>query len=200
MTIRTTTVSGNRTPPGQTAVQVFRRSERQTERVADFSGTWTTDPSHLTVVDAVNYTPKGWQQFLEELRRTSTYDLSIAQTSDQLAITFPGASSNFLTASYQVDSPDVVSVRDHGDYWVKTIAQSRWSDSVLTLTATRQTDWWKDTKPENVTRQDAQTDTMFALRLNPTGTEMTMDVKVADEKGWARYRQVFKRKALQPTP
>jgi len=108
MTVQTTTVKDG-AAPGPTATQVFRRSAPQTQNIPSFSGTWTTSRKNLTVLDAVNYTPRGWSQFIEGLRRAQTYSLSIMQATDRMTILFPGESKNFLTASFLLNGAEEVS-------------------------------------------------------------------------------------------
>jgi hypothetical protein len=62
---------------------------------------------------------------------------------------------------------------------------------VLTLKATRQVDWWKNARPEEVVRQTTELETVHVFRLEQGGGRLVVDTALSDEKGQAQYRMVF---------
>lgn len=163
------------------------------QTMPDFSGTWTTDPDRTVLLRRVDLTANGWGNTLEGLRRNRPYTLKITQSSGTLDIEFPTASTFLKADPYVLDGTKTTRVRDMGEYWRKLVTQANWDGSALTLKSTHQVDWWKNTKPEEVVRQDTEIQTVLVLRLETNGSRLVVETALSDEKGQAQYRMVFTR-------
>jgi hypothetical protein len=161
------------------------------QAIPDFSGTWTADPDRAVLLRRVDLTANGWGNVIEGLRRYRPYTLRIVQSSDSLDIDFPGANTFLKTDPYALDGTQTTHVRDMGEYWRKLITEAKWDGSVLTLKATRQVDWWKNARPEEVVRQTTELETVHVFRLEQGGGRLVVDTALSDEKGQAQYRMVF---------
>jgi hypothetical protein len=77
------------------------------------------------------------------------YIVRIVLTAATMAIAFPGGSGNFLNVgAYPLNGPEVTAVRNHRDWWVKTVSRaSPKNEAAVVLTARRLMDWWKAARP-----------------------------------------------------
>jgi hypothetical protein len=171
-------------------------SATRAQPMPDFSGTWQCDPGRTVTLRRVDRGPVRWGPIPYTTRNQTdvTYVIVIVQDTAKVDITFPGGKNSFMNVgAYQLDSENVTTVSDKGDWWVKTVTRATRHGDALVLTATRLMDWWKTAKPAEVTSQEAETDTTFVLRLSDARTELTIETTLSDEKGHVTYRQVFNR-------
>ena len=174
------------------AIFILAWSIASAQTIPDFSGTWTTDPARAVLLRRVDTTLNGWGNVLEGLRRYQPYTLRITQSSAALDIEFPQGTNTFLkTDPYALEGGKTTNVRDSGEYWRKTVTEAKWDGTALTLRATRQVDWWKRARPDEVVHQDTELGTVYALKLEQGGAQLVVETTLTDEKGQAQYRMVF---------
>jgi hypothetical protein len=62
-----------------------------------WSGTWTSNGTHVSVVRNVHITPRGWDQTADNLKQPTGYAIRIQLTDTSIAIEFPRGAGNILT-------------------------------------------------------------------------------------------------------
>jgi hypothetical protein len=166
----------------------------QAASLPDFSGRWISHPDRLTVRQYVDRIPGGWHRHIEGVRSVKAYTIEIRQTADSITIVFPGGAGNFLTAPpFPLDGESRDQVTDRGDHWMKEMVRGSWDGGSLRLSARRMADRWDAANPAAVADQETALNSTHVLTLDETGTRLTIDTVVSDEKGLADYRQVFTR-------
>jgi hypothetical protein len=109
-------------------------------------------------------------------------------------IIHPGGSGSFMNAgAYALNGDKTTTIKDLGDWWIKTVTRAVRDAENMVLTARRLTDWWKATNPADVGSQETETDTILVLSLAKARAELVIDTTLSDEKGQVTYRQVFTR-------
>jgi hypothetical protein len=160
----------------------------------DFSGTWSHIPDRFVVVRNVPRDGRGgWSGHLR-LGEQPDYVVTIAQTRDSIALTFPSGGGNFLTRPpFALDGREQTVIVDRGDFWTKHVQKSDREGDRLRLKAVAFAGWWRESDPETVTSQPTELGSVFVLSMSDDGL-LTIDTTVSDEKGEAEYRQVFARR------
>ena len=164
------------------------------DAIPDFSGHWKSSPDRLQVRRIVHRIPNGWDRYIEGVRSIKDYRIEIRQTSDEIAVAFPGGANNFLSVpAFTIGGSPKSTVENLGASWRKTTCRGWWDGGLLSLTATRQADRWADSDPATAKPQETDLISQHMLRLDTGRHELTMDTTVSDEKGEAQYQQVFRR-------
>src|SRR6187399_2459475 len=100
------------------------------QQPTDFSGAWTSN--QVVVLRNDHTTPWGWDQLAENLTHARTYLVTIAQTRDEVTMTFPSGSNNILTtAASLVGAEPRTTVTNRGDWWMKDVVSARWVGASL---------------------------------------------------------------------
>ena len=178
------------------ALAVLTAQASAQQAPTDFGGTWTYDASsgEFVLLRDVPRVFNGWGGQVRRAREAAGYTIVIGQTIEAVSIVFPGGAANFLSRPpFLLNGESHTTVQNRGDWWTKFTTQASWNNQRLTLRARSLNGWWRDSAPAEVTTQEAQTDTVFELALDPGGTKLTMTTTLSDEKGEAQYRQVFSR-------
>src|SRR5262245_3045421 len=113
-------------------------------QTVDWSGDWISrDQRDVVIIRNVHGTAHGWDSFVERLRQTRAYSITVAQTPGEVTVTFPGGASNMLTApGFAFGAEPRSTVSNRGDWWTKAVTSARWSDGSLELSAMMFSGWW----------------------------------------------------------
>jgi hypothetical protein len=172
---------------------VAESSARQT---SDWSGRWTSQSGQdVRVIRNVHGTgsARGWDTYVDALKASRDYLLSIEPTATGVAVMFPGGDKNMLTTPPFAFGEGRETVVNRGDWWTKHVASARWIGAALELDSLSFSGWWKNGGPEAA--QPKPTDYRKRLTLNagPSSDELLLRVELADEKGVLVYEQTFTR-------
>lgn len=164
----------------------------------DWTGGWTSANGQDVQVMRNTHgsgTARGWNAFVEMLALPREYVITIAQSADEIVVSFPSGASNMLTIpGFAIDPAPRVKVVNRGDWWTKHVTSGRWVGTSLELTSTTFSGWWKNSEPDRA--EPKPTDFRMRLTLTPglDANELKLRVFVSDEKGELEYIQTFRRK------
>jgi hypothetical protein len=159
-----------------------------------WSGTWTSNGTHVSVVRNVHITPHGWDQTADNLTRSTSYGIWIEATNTSIAIDFPRGAGNILTVPRCVigGEPQTIVV-NHGDWWTKTVVSARWVGQHLELFSVTSTGWWKDDTPDVAKPKPTDFKKRMRIVAGQTVDDLSIRVELGDEKGELEYVQDFRR-------
>ena len=156
----------------------------------DFAGHWVSrGPGAFTLLRFVpRQVPRGPESV------SGAASLSIEQSTDRIALIFPGERRNVMTRPpFTVDDAVHEIVDDRGDFWTKYIMRAEWVGDALRLRATSFSGWWRKAGPAAVHSAPSQYETTYDISMDNSRNTLTLIVTIADEKFEAQYRQVFSR-------
>jgi hypothetical protein len=163
-------------------------------QTAAWSGEWTSDGAHVSIVRNVHSTPHGWDQTAENLTQSAAYRIAIAQTDASVAIDFPRGAGNILTIPPCVvgAEPQTI-VTNRGSWWTKTVVSAQWIGPELEIVSVVSSGWWKDGTPDQARQKLGDFQKRVRLVPGKGVDDLSIHVSVADEKGELEYVQTFRR-------